>query len=325
MSNSDQPQQQQQRKRGALGNEEMDFIRGNSHKLTVEELAVSLNRTVDPIKRYIRENNLISFSMDGDEQQRTLLRTRLYESKIWPEVQRQLFDDELEFFEDQWISSIQQFEQTASVLHTENMQVIDLVMKRILQNRAMAQYKASVQEAQAIERDLEMELQLPQQERDKDQIRFLRDQLARRRSDQKDFDRTIQEYQKAIDKLSQLLKATRDQRIQRVEDSKTSWTAFQKLMQEEEHRRREGENINIFDAAMYKEYQRLSQWHQYLDGELDKPILTLEVINNEHEDGDQNGEDGDSAAAGSGATAAGAGDSVAAGDNGDSASESEGL
>ena len=46
------------KKRGQLGLDEEKFIRDNYGSLTVDQIADRLNRNVDPINRYIKENNI---------------------------------------------------------------------------------------------------------------------------------------------------------------------------------------------------------------------------------------------------------------------------
>jgi hypothetical protein len=75
------------------------------------------------------------------------------------------------------------------------------------------------------------------------------------------------------------MKGTREQRIKRLEDSKqsfTSWVAH--LMQDPETLKRYGIEMEKMRLAMLKEKERLSQFHQYEDGQIDQPFLTPDTV-----------------------------------------------
>lgn len=266
-----------QLKTGPLSDEDKAFIRANSAKLTLDELQQSVLRSKTAINKFIRDEGLVTATMSQEQQHRLLLKSRLWESEFWRELRPKLFDNEVQFFEDQWISSILQFEQTAAVVHTENMQVVDLVMNRVLQNRVLQKYKDNEEQVKEFRNVLLKELQLAEDQRDNEMVKYYRSEISNLTAEQKNYDVTIQNYQKNIDNLSKALKATRDQRVKRIEDSRSSWAGFAKLLQEEHARMREGEEINVIRAAVDKEQQRLTEYHEYADGELDQPILTYET------------------------------------------------
>ena len=71
------------------------------------------------------------------------------------------------------------------------------------------------------------------------------------------------------------LKATREQRIKRLEDSKQTFIGWvRNLMSNPETRREMGESMEKMRLAMGIEKDRLSEWHQYEDHLVDQPFLT---------------------------------------------------
>jgi len=75
------------------------------------------------------------------------------------------------------------------------------------------------------------------------------------------------------------LKATREQRIKRLEDSKQTFIGWvRNLMSNPEARRQMGNDMEKMRLAMEVEKERLSEYHQYEDGKIDQPFLTPDTV-----------------------------------------------
>ncbi len=75
------------------------------------------------------------------------------------------------------------------------------------------------------------------------------------------------------------MKATREQRVKRFEDSKTSfsgWMAY--LISNPDITRSYGLEMEKMRLAMEKEKGRLSQFHKYSDDMVDQPFLTPDTV-----------------------------------------------
>ena len=83
------------RKRGKLSNEEMKYIRENCFDLSIEEIAENLNRTEDPVRRYIDEQNLKARDLDDHSHLLNEMRSRYY----YGELKKQMNDAELIYAE----------------------------------------------------------------------------------------------------------------------------------------------------------------------------------------------------------------------------------
>ena len=85
------------KKRGQLSLDEEKFIRDNFSSLSIDEIASSLNRSIQPIKKYIEEQKLYAANELKDNE---ILRQKLHCKTFWTEIERQ-FDKEsgeLEYF-----------------------------------------------------------------------------------------------------------------------------------------------------------------------------------------------------------------------------------
>ena len=75
------------------------------------------------------------------------------------------------------------------------------------------------------------------------------------------------------------LKGTREQRIKAIEDSKQTFASLVKqIATDKSFRTKIGVDMEKMRLAMEKEKERLSEYHEYLDGTVDQPLLTPETL-----------------------------------------------
>jgi uncharacterized protein Smg (DUF494 family) len=266
------------KKRGQLSLDEEKFIRDSYGSLTVDQIADQLNRNVDPIKRYIKENNLTIIDNADELKDNEILRQKLYSKTFWPEIKRQFDEDtgELRYFEDTWVSLIKQFRE--DVLPAEELQIKQFITIDILINRSMKERKRHIAETEKLQRLVDKEYEKSEDQRDIPKLANLETQLSFARNSIANY---TNEYTKLLSeqqKISKDLKATREQRIKRIEDGKSSWIGLIRMLEDEEVREREGREMVIRALATEKYKEKLSEYHQYLDNSLDKPFLSPETV-----------------------------------------------
>jgi hypothetical protein len=75
------------------------------------------------------------------------------------------------------------------------------------------------------------------------------------------------------------LKATREQRIEKLESNKQTLASLvNQILKDPEFYEQEGKALEKMRLAVLKERERLSDYHTYGDGSIDKPLLTPETI-----------------------------------------------
>lgn len=264
------------KKRGQLSLDEEKFIRDNISTLTIDQIATALNRSSSPVQRYIDENNLsLSPEQAVDDQ---ILRQKLHAKNFWSEIKRQFDEDtgELEYFEDTWINLIKQFRE--DVLPAEELQIKQFITIDILINRSMKERKRHISETEKLQKIVDAEYAKDEQDRDAAKLANWETQLSFARNSIANY---TNEYTKLLNeqqKISKDLKATREQRIKRIEDGKSSWIGLIRMLEDEQIREREGRELEILAMATEKFKDKLSDYHSYADGSLDSPILTAETI-----------------------------------------------
>jgi hypothetical protein len=264
------------KKRGQLSNDEMEFIRDNVGSMTIDNIALSLNRSTKPIEKYIIQNSL-SFDKEENKTDESL-RLKLHAKSFWNEVTKQ-FDEEtgeLKYFEDTWIGLIKQFRE--DVLPAEELQIKQFITIDILINRSMKDRKRHIAETERLQKQVDLEYKIPENERDgprlanlETQLNFARNSIA---SYTNEYTKLLSEQQK----ISKDLKATREQRIKRIEDGKSSWVGLIRMLEDELIREKEGKEMEIIALATSRAKEKLYQNHAYEDGKVDQPILTPESL-----------------------------------------------
>jgi hypothetical protein len=264
------------RKRGQLSLDEEQFIREHFETLSVAEIASSLNRNPPPIQRYIEENRLLV--SDEDKNDDETLRRKLHSKTFWQEILRQFDEDtgELRYFEDTWIGLIKQFRE--DVLPAEELQIKQFITIDILINRSMKERKRHIAETEKLQKQVDREYEKPESDRDIPKLANLETQLSFARNSIANY---TNEYTKLLNeqqKISKDLKATREQRIKRIEDGKSSWVGLIRMLEDEALREKEGREMEILSMATDKYKSKLEEYHSYEDKVVDKPFLTPDSV-----------------------------------------------
>jgi hypothetical protein len=263
------------KKRGQLSLDEEKFIRDNVEVLSVEQIAESLNRSTKPITRYIEENQLYFLEQKGENE---TLKRKLHSKTFWNEILRQFDEDsgELQYFEDTWVGLIKQFRE--DVLPAEELQIKQFITIDILINRSMKERKRHIAETEKLQKLVDAEYDKPETQRDIPRLANLETQLSFARNSISSY---TNEYTKLLNeqqKISKDLKATREQRIKRIEDGKSSWVGLIRMLEDEQIREKEGKEMEILRLATEKAKGELFSYHNYADQKVDIPILNEDSV-----------------------------------------------
>ena len=263
-------------KRGKFSEEEINFVKQNAHDKSIEDLAKYLDRNPKTVKRLLGTLNLTHGDMSPEEHDKVSLKNRLHEKEYWDEIGRQFTPREIPYFEAMWVQLIQQFRE--DVLPTEELQIKQLITTDILMNRCMVERKRALEDIERLDTMLKEEYARPPGERNTDRLMNLEQQVSLARGSQSTHTTEYTKLSKEYKDLAKDLKATRDQRLQRIEDGKTSWIGLIRMLEDEIVREREGFDMEVMSTSADKSLKELSEYHKYNDGMVDMPILTPETI-----------------------------------------------
>jgi hypothetical protein len=281
-------------KRGRLGKTETAFITENAKDMPVQDIAQALNRDVETVNTWIRENLAIDVSQgEAIPLEETEIRNELRRSPEWEELRDQFIDRELHYFENRYAKLMAQFGE--NIVATEITQVFMLIKLEILMRRNLKARQRAVVDIERIEKEIvdissayKKRKDMPEEE--KDRIISLENQLSTAREAESS---KTGEYVKLSEKHSAILKelkGTRDQRIDKLESSKESVVGLLRALQEEEMRKQESEDMALMQLAVDGERDRLSKTHRYVDDSMDQPLLTPETVGTAEEENSHDSE-----------------------------------
>jgi hypothetical protein len=258
-------------KKGRISKEEEFYIESHIGRLTNEEIARNLDRDPESVEGFIKRK--FGVGVSPEEAAAYDLENRPY----WSELESQFTGTELELFKYHWSRIVSQFKD--DVVPTEELQVVDLIKLELLMNRCLKQNKNSIEQIRVYEDMLAEERNLDKDQRDKDAIFSIQSQINSLKASQESLNRDYRELQAKKSLMLKEMKATREQRVKRLEDSKqtfTGWITY--LLSNPDKLREYGVQMEKMRLATQKERERLSGYHKYDDGEVDKPLLTPETI-----------------------------------------------
>ena len=241
--------------------------------MSVLDIATHLDRDPASVESYVKDK--IGNTTLDDREIEAL--HDLQNRPFWKDLEKQFSEEELQSFLYHWGRIITQFRD--DVLPTEEVQIIDAIKLEILMNRALIGQQDNMrsidqfQDAVTVEKNKDLELQ------DKDYIYNLERQIAVCRAAQDSLTRDYKDLQTKKAAMLKDLKATREQRIKRLEDSKQTFIGWvRNLMSNPDTRREMGIEMEKMRLAMKQEEKRLSEYHQYEDGGIDQPFLTPDTV-----------------------------------------------
>lgn len=239
------------------------------------EIAKIIRKNPKTIRKYRIENELVE-PKDQDGNDHNEMVERLKSRGYWKQVKKILDKDELIIFQEDWIEYMLQFKE--DVTATEESQIKQAILVDIYMYRNRINQQKNREQVQKYIDDIAAIYSLPPEERDAEKLAWLMDMKHVLESAQQS--NTV-EYTKLLDEHHDLLKAlksTRDQRLSRVDDSKTSWAGLVKYLEDEKNREREGLEAELMKTAVDLKMKELAQPHTYVDGQDDLPILSPETL-----------------------------------------------
>ena len=261
-------------KTGRLSKAEWHYIEENADTMSPEEIAANLEREVDPVIRYLKRigktaNKIQALTVQAEYD----IKSRPY----WRELKLQFSEDELELFLYHWKQIVAQFRK--DVLATEELQIVDTIKLEVLMNRALREQQQSMNLVRELQVEIDKEKEKPSERQDKEMIFSIERQIASLRAAKEALSREYKDLQTKKSGMYKDLKATREQRIQKLENTKSTMAGLiEKILRDPDFFEEQGKYIEKMRMAMENEKDRLSDYHQYEDGTVDQPLLTPDTV-----------------------------------------------
>jgi hypothetical protein len=271
----DDPKKQTKKlKRGRLTAEELKFLKEKGASMSVEDIALSLNRSETTIAKWLSKNKIKNEAYYEHDPERSKIRAELVAEPFFAQLEKQLTEPEQRYFVSQYCEHILQMSKLASVQYTEKMQIMHLIRNEIMIDRILCRQKHAHQESEK----LQLQLKAVDLTTDRMIAKQIQTQIEGYNHQFSSFGRELKELQDKVNQLRRELKATRQQHVENLKELAKDFEKIVSNLQDNEFRNREGKEINVFRAAMEVEKKRLQTWHVFSDEAEDIPLLTPELV-----------------------------------------------
>lgn len=263
---------EKEKKNGRLSRLEWDYIERNADFKTPIQIAEDLNRDPETVIKYLQKiGKSLHKQKDYEVQAEYDLKSKVY----WKDLQDQFSPAEIELFMAHWSKIVAQFRK--DILHTEELQILALIKTEILMSRAMKEQYHAMLRLRELEDQLSAELRkdVP----DAVIATNLEHQIALFRAAKENLGREHKDLQSKSSQLYKELKATREQRIEKVENNKETFANLvSRIARDTEFCEEMSLEMEKMRIAVQNEKERLGDYHTYADGTIDQPFLTHETV-----------------------------------------------
>jgi predicted transcriptional regulator len=268
-------------KRGRLSKNEQEFIRLHGDKMSAAEIGAALGRSAHQV-----ETELLRTAADrpaaGPPEEPKAVKAILRDSSLWKRLSLEFEDGELEYFEEQYLKLKEQFRE--DVMPTEENQLVKLLKLDVYLSRNSVKQKKCNREIERLEK-AQQELvkakpviDLFTDESTAAALTMLQNELNSAHAQHKSLTTEMVQLEEKHQKLMDQLKATRSQRIDKIETGKVDFLGVIRQITERETQEEAGRYIEMMKRASNAEYKRLATPHKYMDGVVDQPLLTPDSL-----------------------------------------------
>lgn len=282
-------------KRGRFSQKEVDFVRENAGKMAPEDIADRLDRTVETVKEFIRQN--VDPPRPTLRPELAAIRGELRSSEAWRNLKGEFVPDELKYFEEAYVKLMGQFKD--DVLPSEETQILQAIKFEMLMSRNLKERKRAREDIERLERT-QADFLAPfggspsaMTDSDRDFSLNLETQLNAARQAEQSRTNEYVKLQERHEALMKSLKAVRDQRVKQIEGAKVNFLGVIKMLMEKDVKEREGREMELMRLAGERSMVDLGRPHRYEDGNEDSPILSADTVDLGPEEGVESSARGD--------------------------------
>lgn len=247
-------------------------------KYDVVEIARRLDRKIETVQEWLNLNKKVE--RETPVGFKIAIRQELRETLAWKSLQKEFTKEEIARFEESYLEWMRQFKD--DVLASEENQIFDYVKVDILLSRALQRQNRTRAEIEDRRDDIKkMKLKygdIDSMDKDtRDTIVALQNRVQFLEGAEQSHVNELEKLLKQKGNLAESLKATRDQRINEV-DRGSKFIDMIKYFQRRDNQEKESKHMALLKRGTEKEFNRLTTPHQYVDGQVDLPILSAESL-----------------------------------------------
>lgn len=257
----------------ALTEKQRAYILANQHTMTISELAKKVR---------IGKNTVIACINGEDlDQPDDNPVNELADTIAFKQLKEELSAEELAYFCEAYNKYVKQFKN--EVYGTEQTQLFILIKLEIMMHRnskGKKQASDTLSELAQKKERIQRKYKLPEDISDADAQTLIEydNQIAQLRSAEAQKSTEFTKLSDDHQKILRDLKATRDQRMARVDSSKESFLAILRELQDEDEQLNTARQLELVKKATTNELNKLAKVHEYEDGKQDIPILNADTV-----------------------------------------------
>lgn len=267
-------------KRGRLSAEEKKQIEVLCETKSDEEIGKLLRRPVDSVKLYRIEYLTNNPGLASKKNEHVEIRESLHSHYQWESFKKEFSADELIHFEHSYIEWVSQF--GGNVLASERKQIFQAITIELFMARHNRERQQVQSDIDRMEKLIELEFSAKSPEEmtavDRERVGGITSQINSLRQTTQSKTKEYKDLSDRYSAITKELKGLRQQRIDRIDTEGKNFIGILKNLEDEELRNRTGTDMLIMNHAIDKEFERLSQYHTYMNGEVDFPLNTPEIV-----------------------------------------------
>lgn len=259
-----------------MSKEDIEYIRDNAGVKSPAEIATKIGRTVEAVSLWLQANlpHGVTTPHKALPNDRGSISEQLKRTALWTRLKKEFDEEELEHFSERYSAYMQQFR--SDLFATEVDMMVNYIRTDILMGRNMEARKANIEMLTRFEEEFRS---LPANSKATEKRRAqLEDLIATYKSADAARSKEYIELQSAYNRAAEKLKATRDQRISKIDSMKETFTDIIKALASAPNRDRVGEEMEIGRSVVFREMERLTTPHKFENGQWDLPILNADSL-----------------------------------------------
>lgn len=284
-------------KSGRLNSQEIAYIRQNCDKMTDEELAKQLGRGLNTIVRCRKKLGVLkkgggrilsvsesaasgsdNFEHMTEAEKLAYCRRKIMGSQSYALLQEEFNDKEMVFFVHQYTHYYIELRAQSDITSVEETQIMQLCRYEVMMHNIRSLEKINSQDLADMQQEYNDQLALSPELRDRVRMNDLMTIMTAIRATSSARSKELLELQKQHSKLLQDLKATRNQRLQSIENRTQNFADLVKYLRKIENQEAEAREMELSRLALQEHIKKYGELHKFMDDTYDKILISDETV-----------------------------------------------
>lgn len=247
------------------------FIDNNLH-MSDQDLSDKTGRPVAFVRQRRAGNVVRQHYTDKSD-----LLGELHAKHYWETVKSRFLTEEIPYFEQEWLTLYDQFS-SESVVHTDEIQMVDLITVQIFINRNLTRRKKVLQDIERAQNFVSAEESKDLAMQDRQEMQLKKQIMVGGYAQLDTLSREQENLEERKERIFKSLKSTRDQRLKQVEDRSKNFFGLIQYLDQKLIREREGKLLALTGLSAKKVTEDYSKPLEFSPTDIDSPFLDSESL-----------------------------------------------